>query len=130
MYLINLCSNEEFCFYVIVGGISVKEHFEINVIPLTVKISERFYNAIEKFFFPKKSTDESVDHTDIAHVNLMGPGSGSYYCTIITTTSFLFTLFIFVAMLSDVEESADGHVFVSHENCKLDRILVPFYPSL
>ena len=56
----------------------MKEHFEINVIPLTVKISERFYNAIEKFFFPKKSADENVDYTDVAHVNLMGPGSGNY----------------------------------------------------
>lgn len=66
----------------VVGGISVKEHFEINVIPLTVKISERFYNAIEKFFFPKKSADESMEYTDVAHVNLMGPGSGTHmtYC--------------------------------------------------
>ena len=63
-------------FYILVGGISVKEHFEINVIPLTVKISERFYNAIEKFFFPKKMADENVDYTDVAHVNLMGVGSG------------------------------------------------------
>ena len=69
-------------FCAVVGGISVKEHFEINVIPLTVKISERFYNAVEKFFFPKKSGDENVDYTDVVHVNLMGPGSGNciLYC--------------------------------------------------
>ena len=64
-------------FFTIVGGISVKEHFEINVIPLAVKISEKFYNAIEKFFFPKKTPEDPTDYTDDAHVNLMGHGSGS-----------------------------------------------------
>jgi len=54
-----------------------------------VKISERFYNAIEKFFFPKKSADDNADHTDIAHVNLMGPGSGD--CI---TLQMLFILFV------------------------------------
>jgi len=54
----------------------VKEHFEINVIPLAVKISERFYNAIEKFFFPKKTQEEMADLTDDAHLNLMGHTSG------------------------------------------------------
>ena len=76
--------------YIVVGGISVKEHFEINVIPLTVKISERFYNAIEKFFFPKKSADENVEYTDVAHVNLMGPGSGNNTTTITTTITYLY----------------------------------------
>lgn len=73
-------------FCVTVGGISVKEHFEINVIPLTVKISERFYNAIEKFFFPKKSLDENVDYTDVPHINLMGPSSGNCLLLLLATT--------------------------------------------
>ncbi|XP_065892546.1 bridge-like lipid transfer protein family member 2 isoform X2 [Dysidea avara] len=73
-----------------VGGISVKEHFEINVIPLAVKISEKFYNAIEKFFFPKKTPEDPTDYTDDAHVNLMGHGS---------------------ALQSDIDgDSLDGHI--------------------
>ena len=51
-----------------------------------MKISERFYNAVEKFFFPKKSGDENVDYTDVAHVNLMGPGSSN--CTVATVATY------------------------------------------
>jgi len=71
--------------FTLVGGISVKEHFEINVIPLAVKISERFYNAIEKFFFPKKTAEDPADYTDDAHVNLMGHGSGDHISYVVNT---------------------------------------------
>ena len=75
-----------------------------------MKISERFYNAIEKFFFPKKSADDTVDYTDVAHVNLMGPSSGN--CILLLLQAL--ALCACVAMPIDVEESGDGHVFVSH----------------
>lgn len=38
-----------------VGGIAVNEHFEINVAPVAVRITHRFYNTLMKFFFPDKS---------------------------------------------------------------------------
>ena len=37
-----------------VGGISIKEHFEINVIPLTIEFTNAFYKEIFKFFFPER----------------------------------------------------------------------------
>ncbi|KAF2895185.1 hypothetical protein ILUMI_10985 [Ignelater luminosus] len=40
-----------------VGGISVKEHFEINVVPLTIGLTKKFYNTMLKFCFPEKDPD-------------------------------------------------------------------------
>jgi len=37
-----------------VGGISIKEHFEINVIPLTIEVTNAFYKEMFKFFFPER----------------------------------------------------------------------------
>lgn len=34
-----------------VGGISVKEHFEINVVPLTIGLTKKFYNTMMNFCF-------------------------------------------------------------------------------
>jgi len=99
--------------YTAVGGISVKEHFEINVIPLAVKISERFYNAIEKFFFPKKTPEDPADYSDDAHVNLMGHGSGSDISCMVTKVIVYLYL---VALQTDIDgDSLDGHALVS--NC-------------
>ncbi|XP_017460551.1 PREDICTED: protein KIAA0100-like [Rhagoletis zephyria] len=39
-----------------VGGISVKEHLEVNVIPLTVGLTYAFFMKMLKFFFPERST--------------------------------------------------------------------------
>ena len=36
-----------------VAGISVKEHLEVNVVPLTVRLTSRFYQTMQDFFFPK-----------------------------------------------------------------------------
>ncbi|XP_053684386.1 protein hobbit [Sabethes cyaneus] len=41
-----------------VGGISVKEHFEINVVPITIAISKKFYNTMLKFCFPDRDALE------------------------------------------------------------------------
>ena len=40
-----------------VGGISLKEHFEINVVPLTVGITKKFYKSMLKFCFPERDPD-------------------------------------------------------------------------
>ncbi|KAL1132826.1 hypothetical protein AAG570_010778 [Ranatra chinensis] len=42
-----------------VGGIPVKEHFEINVVPLTIGLTKKFYNTMMKFCFSERETDES-----------------------------------------------------------------------
>lgn len=39
-----------------VGGISVKEHLEVNVIPLTVGLTYAFFKKMLKFFFPERSS--------------------------------------------------------------------------
>lgn len=51
-----------------VGGISVKEHFEINVAPLTIGLTKKFYNTMVAFCFPGRDPDtiegENVDDVD------------------------------------------------------------------
>ncbi|KAF4523917.1 hypothetical protein B566_EDAN012268 [Ephemera danica] len=46
-----------------VGGISVKEHFEINVVPLTISLTKQFYNTMLKFCFPERDPN-SIDGDD------------------------------------------------------------------
>ena len=41
------------------GGISVKAHFEINLVPLTIGITQAFYKRIMAFCFPEKISDLS-----------------------------------------------------------------------
>lgn len=48
-----------------VGGISVKEHFEINMVPLTIGLTKKFYNTMMKFSFPERDT-ESAEFNDRA----------------------------------------------------------------
>lgn len=45
-----------------VGGISVKAHFEINLVPLTIGITQAFYKRIMAFCFPEKASSSSADH--------------------------------------------------------------------
>ncbi|XP_034951381.1 protein KIAA0100 [Chelonus insularis] len=40
-----------------VAGISVKEHFEINVVPLTIGLTKKFFNTMLKFCFPERDPD-------------------------------------------------------------------------
>jgi len=44
-----------------VGGISVKEHFEVNVVPLVIRLTARFYGTVMAFFFPDKAIDNDDD---------------------------------------------------------------------
>ena len=41
-----------------VAGISVKEHFEVNVVPLAVHLTQQFYNKMFEFFFPASAKSD------------------------------------------------------------------------
>ncbi|KAI2804677.1 hypothetical protein BLOT_003665, partial [Blomia tropicalis] len=49
-----------------VGGISVKEHLEVNVIPLTVGLTHAFFKKMLKFFFPERGSET----TNVADSNV------------------------------------------------------------
>ena len=42
-----------------VAGISVREHFEVNVCPIAVRLTHRFYHYVTSFFFSRKM--EKID---------------------------------------------------------------------
>ena len=51
-----------------VAGISVKEHLEVNIVPLAVCLTAKFYQTMQDFFFPKAeeggaSADSASDHS-------------------------------------------------------------------
>lgn len=50
-----------------VGGISIKEHFEINVAPLTIGLTKKFYNTMVAFCFPGRDPD-TIDGENIDEV--------------------------------------------------------------
>ena len=53
-------------FFFSVGGIAVKEHFEVNVVPLQIQMTYQFYKTVMGFFFPDKNIE-----TDGQGINTM-----------------------------------------------------------
>jgi len=48
-----------------VGGISVRDHFEINIAPLTINITAHFYKKMMNFAFPEKDTEQLEEDFDV-----------------------------------------------------------------
>ncbi|XP_026329557.1 protein KIAA0100 [Hyposmocoma kahamanoa] len=44
-----------------VGGISVKEHFEVNIVPIRIGLTKKFFNTMLKFCFPERDPDSIED---------------------------------------------------------------------
>lgn len=41
-----------------VGGIAVKEHFEVNLAPLQIQMTYQLFKKVMEFFFPDKDIDK------------------------------------------------------------------------
>lgn len=52
-----------------VAGISVKDHFEVNVVPLKVQLTQQFYGRMFEFFFPSRMVQEDgPQDSEMAHL--------------------------------------------------------------
>ena len=52
-----------------VGGISVKEHLEVNVIPLTLGLTYAFFKNMLKFFFPDRVSEQTHSESNDENEN-------------------------------------------------------------
>lgn len=82
-----------------VGGIAVKEHLEVNVIPLTLGITYAFFKKMLKFFFPDRSNDATSNAPNSAAA---GGGGGA-------STSSSNTLSDNVSTTDSVASSVDDY---------------------
>lgn len=51
-----------------VAGIMVKEHFEVNVCPIAVRLTHKLVTNLEAFFFPKTPTVAEVPLIEIPEI--------------------------------------------------------------
>ena len=60
-----------------VAGISVKEHLEVNVVPLAVSLTAKFFQTVQDFFVPKAEEGVALGDTYTSgepdHSHLFGP---------------------------------------------------------
>jgi len=54
----NVCSNLLLLAVSPVGGIAVKEHFEVNLVPLQIQMTYQYFKKVMEFFFPDKDIDK------------------------------------------------------------------------
>ena len=55
IFCIEYCHKASSIFFSTVGGIGVKEHFEVNVCPLAVRLTYRLFKKVMVFFFPQRA---------------------------------------------------------------------------
>ncbi|KAJ0180781.1 hypothetical protein K1T71_004185 [Dendrolimus kikuchii] len=63
-----------------VGGIAVKEHFEVNVVPIRIGLTKKFFNTMLKFCFPERDPD-SIDDVEDEEGTLRPSSSASLVST-------------------------------------------------
>ena len=54
----------------VVAGIPVTEHLELNVVPLAVRLTEKFYQTMQDFFLPRQEGEgrEGASEPDHSHI--------------------------------------------------------------
>ncbi|KAJ8725941.1 hypothetical protein PYW08_004124 [Mythimna loreyi] len=60
-----------------VGGIAVKEHFEVNIVPIRIGLTKKFFNTMLKFCFPERDPDSIEDGEEETEGTLKAGASSS-----------------------------------------------------